>query len=290
MKRLFAISIAFLLIFSMVLSGCSLKNDDGKLTITATIFPQYDFLRQITQNVDVNLNMLISPGMEVHGFETTLKDISMIQESDIFVYVGSEDDLWVNEIDAPDTRMVPLSGIVEFTNDDHPWTSPRNAIIIVEALCYILCEQDPDNAETYQKNTTAYVNELKILDKEIEETVRNGKTNMLVFAERFPFKYLAKDYGLQYCSAFDGCSTETDPSLKTINTLIETVKRENIPAVFTIEFSEATIIDQICKETGAKKLLMHSCHNVTQQEFDNGETYLSLMKKNVQNLKIALGG
>ncbi len=286
MKRFIAICFAFLIL----LTGCSLNKDDGKLTITATIFPQYDFLRQITENVDVNLNMLISPGMEVHGFEATLKDVSMIQESDIFVYVGSEDDEWINDIEAPETKMVPLSGIVEFTDDDHPWTSPKNAIIIVESLCNILCEKDPDNAETYKKNTTAYVNELKNLDKEIEETVKNGKTNMLVFAERFPFKYLARDYNLEYCSAFDGCSTETDPSLKTINELIETVKKENIPVVFTIEFSEATIIEQICKETGAEKLLMHSCHNVTEQEFKNGETYLSLMNKNVLNLKTALGG
>lgn len=290
MKRFLSICIIFLLIFSTLLCGCSFKKDDGKLTITTTIFPQYDFFRQITKGVDVELNMLLAPGMEVHGFEATLKDISTIQQSDIFVYVGAEDDEWINEIDCPETKMVPLSGIIEFTLDDHPWTSPKNAITIVESLCNIICEEDPDNAETYKKNTTAYVNELKNLDKEIEETVKNGKTNMLVFAERFPFKYLARDYGLQYCSAFDGCSTETDPSLKTINTLVETIKKENIPVVFTIEFSEATIIDQICKETGAKKLLMHSCHNVTEQEFNSGETYLSLMKKNVQNLKTALGG
>ena len=286
MKRFLAICIAFFIF----LSGCSAVKDDGKLTITTTIFPQYDFVRQITKNVNVKLNMIISPGMEVHGFEATLKDVSMVQESDIFIYVGADDDEWVNDIEVQNTKMVPLSGIVEFTEDDHPWTSPKNAIIITEALCNIICEKDPDNADTYRKNTTAYVNELKKLDKEIEETVKNGKTNMLVFAERFPFKYLAKDYNLEYCSAFDGCSTETDPSLKTINTLIETVKSENIPVVFTIEFSEATIIDRICEETGAQKLLMHSCHSVTEQEFNNGETYLSLMKKNVENLKIALGG
>ena len=282
--------LAFCLVFLMFFTGCGANKDDGKLTITATIFPQYDFLRQITKNVDVQLNMLISPGMEVHGFEATLQDVSTVTESDLFVYVGAEDDEWIKDIEAPDTKMVALSGIVEFTNDDHPWTSPKNAIIIVESLCNTLCEIDPDHADIYKENTKAYVNELKNLDLEIEKTVKNGKTNMLVFAERFPFKYLAKDYGLQYCSAFDGCSTETEASLKTVNSLIETIKKENIPAVFTIEFSEATVIDQICKETGAKKLLMHSCHNVTADEFNRGETYLSLMNKNVENLKIALGG
>lgn len=286
MKRFFA----FCLVFLMFFTGCVANKDDGKLTITATIFPQYDFLRQITKNVDVQLNMLISPGMEVHGFEATLQDVSTVTESDLFVYVGAEDDEWIKDIEAPDTKMVALSGIVEFTNDDHPWTSPKNAIIIVESLCNTLCEIDPDHADIYKENTKTYVNELKNLDLEIEKTVKNGKTNMLVFAERFPFKYLAKDYGLQYCSAFDGCSTETEASLKTVNSLIETIKKENIPAVFTIEFSEATVIDQICKETGAKKLLMHSCHNVTADEFNRGETYLSLMNKNVENLKIALGG
>lgn len=285
MKRILPICLVFCLIFA----GCTAEKADDKFKITTTIFPIYDFLRVITEDVDVELNMLIAPGMEVHGFETTLEDVAHITNSDLFVYVGGEDDEWVKDIPADETWFLGLNTIIETTEDDHIWTSPENAITIVQMLCRNLCEIDPDNAETYKSNTQKYIEELKKLDSGFAETVKSGKTNTVVFAERFPFRHLAEDYGLEYYSAFEGCSTETEAGIKVINRLINKINEENIPVVFTIEFSDDTVADRICEETGVRKLKMHSCHNLTQEEFDRGETYLSLMTQNLENLKIALG-
>lgn len=281
-----------LLVLIVLFSGCTQQdntNKNDKLSLVATIFPQYDFLREITKNVDVDLKMIIAPGMEVHGFESTLTDISAVTESDLLVYVGSEDDEWIKDIPAGDTKRVALSDIIEVKEDYHFWTSPKNSIMIVQSLSDTLCEIDPENAETYKENTAIYIDELKKLDEGFESTVANGKRNTVVFAERFPFRCLAEDYGLEYFSAFEGCSTETEAGIKEINSLVEETKKDNIPVVFTIEFSESVVADNICKETGARKLLMHSCQNVTEKEFADGETYLSLMNKNLDNLKIALG-
>lgn len=285
MKRI----LPFLIVFCLLFSGCSSAKTNDKLKITTTIFPTYDFLREITAGVDVELNMLIAPGMEVHGFETTLEDIAMISSSDLFVYVGGEDDEWVKDITSDETWFLGLNTIVETTEDDHVWTSPENAITIVQMLCRNLCEIDPENTAAYEKNTEAYVAELNKLDKGFEEVIESGKTNTVVFAERFPFYHMANDYGLEYYSAFEGCSTETEAGIKVINELIEKINKENLPVVFTIEFSDNTVADKISEETGAQVLQMHSCHNVTEEEFKNGETYISLMTKNLENLKIALG-
>lgn len=281
-----------LLIILLIFSGCSAGNtgvtDNETLTITATIFPQYDFLREITKGADVQLDMLIPPGKEVHGFESTLSDISKVSESDLFVYVGSEDDKWVEEIpDSTNTRLA-LTDIITEYDDEHVWTSPKNAIKIVEALCDTLCSIDEKNSEIYKENTSSYVTKLKELDKAFESTVKKSENATVVFAERFPFLNLAKDYAISYYSAFEGCSTETEAGIKTINSLVEKVKEENIPAIFIIEFSDAVVAEKISEETGAEILQFHSCHNVTDDEFENGETYLSLMTQNLENLKIAL--
>ncbi len=285
MKRILPIFLVICLLFA----GCAAEKTSDKIKITTTIFPTYDFLRAITKGVDVELEMLIAPGMEVHGFETTLEDIATVVDSDLFVCVGGEDDEWVDNIPESDTVILTLNSMIESSEDEHYWTSPKNAITITENLCNNLCDIDPDNAETYKSNTQKYIEELKKLDSGFAETIEKGKTNTVVFAERFPFRNLAGDYGLEYYSAFEGCSTETEAGIKVINELIEKINKEKLPVVFTIEFSDNTVANKISEETGAQVLQMHSCHNVTEEEFKNGETYISLMTKNLENLKIALG-
>ena len=288
MKRFLPVFLIILLAFS----GCSAGNtgvkDNEKLTITATIFPQYDFLREITKGTDAQLSMLISPGKEVHGFESTLSDISKVSDSDLFVYTGSEDDKWVEEVPSSGNTRLALTDIITEYEDEHVWTSPKNAIKIVESLCDTLCSIDKENSEIYKENTTSYIQKLKELDNGFEEAVNKSENPTLVFAERFPFLNLAKDYAITHYSAFEGCSTETEAGIRTINFLVEKVREENIPAIFIIEFSDAVVAEKISEETGAEILLFHSCHNVTDEDFENGETYLSLMTKNLENLKIAL--
>lgn len=281
-----------LLVFLLVFSGCNWQNEEKKSTdsveIVATIFPQYDFLREITKGADVKLEMLISPGKEVHGFESTLSDISKVSDSDLFVYVGSEDDNWVKNVPDSGNTRIALCDIVKDYEDEHIWTSPKNVIRIVQSLKDALCKIDPENAEIYMSNTEKYISELKKLDKGFEDAISKSENKTVVFAERFPFLNFAKDYNISFHSAFEGCSTETEAGIKTIDFLVKKVCEEQIPAIFTIEFSDRIVAEQISRETGAEILLFHSCHNVTEEEFRNGETYLSLMTKNLENLKIAL--
>ncbi len=284
-----AVSLFLALTMLLLAGSCAASNiDEEKFTVTATIFPQYDFLREITKGADIKLEMLISPGMEVHGFEATLSDVASVSESDLFVYVGGEDDAWVEKIDVDSSKKLALTQIIE-NADEHMWTSPKNAVKIVQALCERLVLLNPENAEIYEKNTRSYLSELSELDNAFEEICDKPEKKTLVFADRFPFEALAKDYNLEYYSAFEGCSDESEAGIKTINFLINKINEENISAIFVIEFSNLLTAEKISEETGAKICAVHSCHNLTEEEFEGGETYLSLMEKNLEEIKTALG-
>lgn len=172
--------------------------------------------------------------------------------------------------------------------DEHVWTSPLNAIAISRAIADALCEIDSGNAAAYRANADSYQTELEALDADLRGVAENARRRTVVFGDRFPFRYLADEYGLEYYAAFPGCSTETEASAQTVAFLIDKVEGERIPAVFHIEFSNERMADTICESTGAKKLLLHSCHNVTKDEFDSDVGYLDLMYANVDSLKEAL--
>lgn len=172
--------------------------------------------------------------------------------------------------------------------DEHVWTSPKNAKRIVSALTDTLSALDSTNEDTYRTNATAYLAELDALDAAFAATVAEGVRNTIVFGDRFPFRYLADAYGLTYYAAFAGCATETEASAATIAFLIDKTSEENIPVVFSIEFSNGKIADVISESTGAARLEMHSCHNLSKQDFDSGIGYLELMWRNVDKLKEAL--
>lgn len=172
--------------------------------------------------------------------------------------------------------------------DEHVWTSPLNAIRITEHISSVLGTIDQQNADIYQTNTEAYVAKLKDLDAAFRDVVDNVSYKTLIFADRFPFRYFVDEYGLDYYAAFPGCSTETEPSAKTVSFLIDKTKNEGIPAIFHIEFSNEKMADTIGESTGAKKMLLHSGHNITKTDFEDGVTYLDLMWRNVETLKEAL--
>ena len=172
--------------------------------------------------------------------------------------------------------------------DEHVWTSPVNAIKIVESITETLCLLDESNAKSYRESSSTYVNELEALDAAFRDVIADSTRKTLIFGDRFPFRYLVDEYGLDYYAAFSGCSTETEASANTVAFLIDKTISEDIPVVFHIELSTEGIADTICEETDAKKLLLHSCHNLTKKEFDDGVTYIELMKQNVKNLTEAL--
>lgn len=322
MKKILNICIVLvvLCVFVVTFSGCTNNKEEEnlsgeKLSIITTIFPQYDFARAIGGD-KVDVKMLLSPGVESHGFEPTLQDISNIGKSDLFIYVGGESDEWVNNVlDTVKDKNVKTIALVDTVEtveeelvegmeeheheeeeeheeepeiDEHVWTSPKNAIKIVNKICETLSEIDSENAEYYKNNADNYIKELEKIDSDLIEIVQNARIKTLVFAERFPFRYLAEHYGLKYYAAFPGCSSNSEPSLATINLLVEKVKEENVSKVFYIEFSNGAVADTICQMTGATKAELHSCHNVSKEDFNNGVTYIDLMKRNVETLREAL--
>jgi zinc transport system substrate-binding protein len=298
-----------------IISGCKenkktvIRNVDGKINVTATVFPPYDFVRHIAED-RVNLNMLLPPGAESHSFEPSPRDIITIQNSDIFIYGGGEMDQWVDRIlqsmNTDQMKILAMMDAVdiveeevvegmeedddeeEIAYDEHVWTSPRNAILIVSAITELLCEADSANAVFYQQNAAAYNKELAQLDAAFTALADSAHRTTIVFADRFPFRYFADAYGFSYFAAFPGCSTETEPSAATVAFLINKVKAEQIPVVFHIELSNERMADTICGETGAKKLLLHSCHNISKRDFDSGLGYIEIMRRNVENLREAL--
>ncbi len=309
MKRLSALILAVIILICM--TACTEINlpKDERIQIVATIFPQYDFARAIAKN-NAQVNMLIPPGAESHSFEPTTSDILELSTCDIFIYTGGESDSWIDDIlkniDNPDMTIISLADCIpelistdehghsdsdahnHSKTDEHVWTSPVNAIKICETICNALCEKDRKNADSYKENLKTYLDELSVLDKEFRTVTENSERDTLVFGDRFPLIYFAKEYGLEYMAAFSGCSDDTEASASTIANLIEKVKEENIPVVLKIELSSDSIASTIAKETGAEVLTFYSCHNISKEDFEKGETYLSLMKKNVHTLELAL--
>lgn len=308
MKKSLSFIIMFVLLFSSAVftTGCNNKSeftDSGKLKIVSTIFPYYDFARQITGD-RAELKLLLSPGNEPHSYDPSPLDIVAIENCDIFIYNGGESDEWVEEVlDSLQNKNITVLRMTDYidlrfeqlpdhTNgdeyDEHIWTSIRNAQLISEIISDTAGKVDSKNSDYYAENVKNYVNELKSLDAELTDIVQNSDRNTVVFGDRFPFLYFVSDYVLNYECAFPGCSSETEPNISTVKRLIDFVKEEEIPCVFYLEFSNGKTADIIAEDTDAKTLKFCSCHNVTKDEFENGVTYISLMKQNAENLKEAL--
>lgn len=298
MKKILSIILLIFIIFSN--SACGLtEKENSKLKITTTIFPYYSFAKEICGE-KAEIKMLIKPGAETHTYDPTTQEILEIQNSDIFIYTGGESDKWVENIlksiDTSNTKIIKAIEVIEpintihthsETSDEHIWTSIKNASEITQKICDIICSINSENSDFYKKNTVNYIKQLQSLDKEFEK-VSQSIDKTLIFADRFPFSYFINDYKMEYISAFPSCSEESEPGVQTMSKIITTIKQENIKYVFYIEFSNQKIADTICSETGTKKLLFHSCHNISKEDFDSGASYLSLMKQNLSNLKEAI--
>ena len=178
----------------------------------------------------------------------------------------------------------------EHETDEHIWTSPKNAQLMLSAVYDAICKVDPSDKQTYTKNKDAYAKQLSDLDNAYRSAVDNAKNKTIVLADKFPFRYLAHEYGLEFSAAFAACSDESEPGVSTMIKLTKTIKENNIPAVYYLEFSSTKIADTLCDETGATKLMLHSCHNVSKQDIENNVSYVDLMKQNLENLKVALNG
>ena len=304
MKRI----ICIMLMLAVMLCGGAGLAEDGKLSVVVTDFPCYDFARAAAGDM-AEITMLIKPGSEVHSYEPTLSDVIAMTEADLFIYIGGESDSWVDNMlasiggDAPQTLR--MFDCVEACDDDdhenhdhadgheheydeHIWTSPVNAMEMVDAVCEALTEIDSANADYYRQNAAEYNGQIAGIDTQIRELVKNAARTELIFGDRFPFLYLAREYGLTYHAAFPGCAAETEPSAQTIMELIMKVAKDNIPVVYVIEMSTGNVASAIAEETGAEIVTLHSIQNVSADEFEAGETYVSIMQKNVEALRKGL--
>lgn len=299
-----------IILLILLLVGCTKTNEEKKINIISTSFPGYDFARAITKNVDdVNVKMLLKPGAEMHDYEPTPKDIINIEKSDMFIFVGGDSDEWVKKImkkiNPKKTKIIKLMDLTNITYeeevegmeedehheeeyDEHVWTSPVNAIKITESLEKEIIKIDKQNKEKYEKNSNKYKNELNKIDTEIRQIIDNSKRKELIFGDRFPLKYFTDEYNLKYYAAFKGCSEQTEASAKTIAFLINKVKEDNIPVVFSIELSNKKLAEEIAKQTNTKVLEFHSAHNISKEDFKNEITYIDIMNKNIEALREAL--
>lgn len=301
--RVFKSFAAIIIVLSLLCASIALAGD--KPDIVCTSFPCYDFARAVVGDLG-QVQMLIKPGTEVHSYEPAPSDIMKIAECDLFVYIGGASDAWAEGIldslgdDAPKTiRLIECVETVaaaahdhehhdETEYDEHIWTSPVNAIAMVQMLADALCTGFNGYSEDYRANADAYCAAIDALHVGFKNAVEGGVRREMIFADRFPFIYFAKEYGIDYVSAFPSCSSESEPSAKTMMELIDRVIEDKLPVIYTIELSSRKTAETISAETGAQIRTFHSIQNLSESDFAAGETYLTLMQRNLEALKEGL--
>ncbi|MDR2533101.1 MAG: metal ABC transporter substrate-binding protein [Oscillospiraceae bacterium] len=311
------------MIIVLLLTGCDAGlasgGNRGKIKIVSTLFPPYDFVRNIAGD-KAEVSLLLAPSSDSHSYEPTPHDIIKVREADIFLYIGGASDEWTRRILSPsEDSSVTAVRLMDSVNllaeetvegmqvdghihdhncehehhyfdeyDEHIWTSPRNAVLMTLAIADALCAVDPENADYYRDNAGIYIKKLEALGDTFKEITSTASRNTVVFADRFAFRYLTEEYGLNYFAAFPGCAEQTEPSALTLAFLIEKIREEEIPVVFYGELSDKRTANSISRETGAAALLLHSCHTVTKEELDAGTGYIELMETNAAALRKAL--
>lgn len=301
-----------LLMASAMLASCGrTAHDDRSLSIVAVNFPSYDAARAVIGS-DEGLSMLLPPGVESHSYDPTPKDMVRIAEADLIIYTGGHSDVWVDSIlsSLPDPPLafrlmdqVPLleeeskEGMEDDEHhgtdaeyDEHVWTSIENEIAIVRNLAEVIAQIEPGRADAFSENASRYISGLEDLDSEIKAIVGESPVDTLIFASRFPLLYFVREYGLGYYAAFPGCAEETEPSARTVAFLIDKAEELGVPCILNIEMSSSLIARTIAEEVGVPVRTFSSIHNVTSREFAGGDTYLTIMKRNVEVLREALGG
>lgn len=314
LKKALAVLIAVLAVstaLAVPLSGSVTVYKKEKASVVATTFAPYDFSRQIAGE-DAEVSMLLAPGEESHTFEPTATDIMKIEECDVFVYGGGESDEWVKSmLSSVDTGKISVVRMMDVTEnlreemlegmedeehehddedrdeeyDEHVWTSPKNAERIVFAINKALCVRDPEHKNGYEERTRQYLEKLSALDEEFEAFSKKAAGRHFVVGDRFPFKYLADEYSLEFYAAFPGCSAQSDANPTTIAFLSEKVRNEKIPVIYKVDLSTGSVARSIADSTGARVETLWSCHVISADDFKNGETYLSLMQRNLSALE-----
>ena len=323
MKKFTALLLTFVLFLSLCpVSG--LAEEAGKIRVVTTIFPIYDWVREIAGDTgNTEITLLLDSGVDLHSFQPSAQDILKVATCDLFIYVGGESDEWAEDALAeavnPDMVVISLvealgenakaEEIVEGMQaeeeeeegeegeeeeeeiDEHVWLSLRNAQVFTSAIADALAQKDPANADSYRANAEAYGAKLAALDAAYAEAVDSAAHKTLLFGDRFPFRYLTDDYGLAYYAAFAGCSAETEASFETVIFLAKKTDELQLPAVLTIEGKDHRIAETIIGSTADKNrklLTLDSMQGTTANDIAQGATYLKIMEDNLAVLKEAL--
>ena len=310
MKRLIAVFLCVCALLT-VFAGCGAKKRGDKLQIIVTVFPAYDWVKNVVGGSDkVDVTLLNDKGVDMHSFQPTMKDITDISSCDVFVYVGGESDKWVEDVlkdrknkdmlcinlmealgdkakqeEAVEGMQAEEEGEDELEYDEHIWLSLKNAAVLTDAIA----EKLGDRKDDYIKNAAAYREKLEALDGEYASAVANARYKTLIFADRFPFRYLMDDYGLEYYAAFSGCSAESDPTLSTLMFLAEKLDALKLPALITIDGSNQKAAKGVLDAAKSKDVKILTLNSM-QSAADKNDTYLSIMENNLSVLKQAVSG
>ena len=298
----------------LMLAGCGTptkdKKESGKTTIATTIFPEYDWVKEIIKGAEgIEVKLLMKNGTDLHNYQPSADDVIEIINSDLFIYVGGESDEWVNDVlDESKNKAINLLDVLgekakeeeviegmqaeeedeeESEYDEHVWLSINNAVIFVNEICKRLTDIDQSNAEIYRNNVESYIQKLEDLNKKYLDTTTRLTDKTLIFADRYPFRYLLEDYGLSYYAAFAGCSAETEASFETIAFLSEKVNELNVNKIYIIDGSDGKIAKAVIENSGNKECRiteLNSIQSVGQKEINEGISYLSIMEENLQAL------
>lgn len=302
------------LIFVLPLCGCgAVPEKEQGFSVVCSIFVPYDFARQIAGD-RAKIKMLLPPGVESHSYEPSPSDIIEIENADLFFYVSEHTETWVSQIvDALEKNKVKTVDIAENLGidvhdhhhghehedeeheeheehevDEHIWTNLETAAKMAELIARELSQADGDNAEYYNANAKAYISQILALRDDFDRLVKTSKRREIVSGSRFAMKNFTNEFEIDFTAAFDSCVDNTEPSAAVMTNIIDKIKADNIPVIFYEELTEPKIARAVTKETGAKMLLLHSCHNISVSELKAGESYVSLMRQNYNNLKEAL--
>lgn len=303
MKKYILLLLAVLTVLTALsLSACMPTLSTGEVSIVAANFAGYDFAKEIIGQDNDRVSLTFLAAGDSHSFNPTYGDIAKIQNADLFIYVGAESDHALESVlnGVQEDAIFKMVDYVELLAidgeeghdheyDEHVWTSPYHASLIVQALSDALCKIDPEGAESYRQNTEVYLNKLSLLDADFMNLFAQAEDATLVVGDRFPFLYFADRYGFAYEAAFPSCSSASEPSPHRVIELVELVKEKKISTVFYMESGNHSVAERIAAEGGAATALLHSCHKVTPEEMQNGTTYLSLMQQNYTAIRTAFG-
>lgn len=316
MKRIISVLLCAAVLLA-VFAGCgSKKSGSGKqLKIIATIYPEYEWVKQVVGNLDnVDVELLLDKGVDLHSFQPTAKDIINISSSDVFIYTGGESDKWVDDVlkEAQNKDMKALNLIEALGDmakeekavegmqteeseeeedekeiDEHIWLSVKNASKLCKSIADVLGKKDPDNKDTYSENADAYIAKLNELDGQYEQVCSSAKNDTLIFADRFPFRYMTDDYNLKYYAAFSGCSAESEASFQTLVFLANKLDELKLNKLIIIDGSDKKIADAVIDTAKTKDVEVLTLNSM-QSAVGESDTYLSIMQSNLEVLKKAL--